>query len=482
MLVSTEGGGAKLHLKCLSLGHYGRLFVSGQRYTHIFEDFKRRNITGFSSATKGKCHPVLTFSLALRKSKQKESKTEGLPEQLCHPELRILCRVRTESETRSSANKSECERSEMNDLFAWNNNPRHISGSYNRYITTSPGNIPNIPSTSQKAKRNVRGDFVPQKESETEWLAKQLCHPEFISGSSHRDLGSIAESQCLISKSDLLTSTRNIILPTENSRNITSASHTAIRHVRGDLVPTFTLAEFFLPSYHSPRKIAFTLAEVLITLGIIGVVAALTLPALLANQRKIEYASRLKKFNSTMSQAILMAQKDYGDPTSWGSPGDYILKDENGAPVLDDDGDYQYDEVTGSRNAYNMVMKYIAPYINYLKIEELNNEERRTGIYFADGSIAWVKTGSCLDFTFDVNGNKRPNTNGIDRYIFLLCTVNGINYFGNSNRYWGTVMTVADGRNNRQAALEKCKTVKGTCARLLELDEWEYKKDYPYKI
>ena len=235
---------------------------------------------------------------------------------------------------------------------------------------------------------------------------------------------------------------------------------------------------------HSPRRVAFTLAEVLITLGIIGVVAALTLPALLANQRKIEFASRIKKFNSTMSQAILMAQKDYGDPTSWGSPGDYILKDENGAPVLDDDGDYQYDEVTGSRNAYNMVMKYIAPYINYLKIEELNNEEGRTGIYFADGSIAWVKTGACLDFNFDVNGNKRPNTNGIDRYIFLLCTVNGIDYFGNSNRYWGTSMTVADGRNNRQAALEKCKTAKGkgTCARLLELDEWEYKKDYPYKI
>ena len=38
---------------------------------------------------------------------------------LCHPELRVLCRERTESETRSSANKSECERSEKNDLFAW---------------------------------------------------------------------------------------------------------------------------------------------------------------------------------------------------------------------------------------------------------------------------------------------------------------------------------------------------------------------------
>ena len=43
-------------------------------------------------------------------------------------------------------------------------------------------------------------------------------------------------------------------------------------------------------------KQGFTLAEVLITLGIIGVVAALTLPSIVAHQRKVEDSSRLKKF------------------------------------------------------------------------------------------------------------------------------------------------------------------------------------------
>lgn len=38
----------------------------------------------------------------------------------------------------------------------------------------------------------------------------------------------------------------------------------------------------------------FTLAEILITLGIIGVVAALTMPALIANYQKQEILSRLK--------------------------------------------------------------------------------------------------------------------------------------------------------------------------------------------
>ena len=40
---------------------------------------------------------------------------------------------------------------------------------------------------------------------------------------------------------------------------------------------------------------AFTLAEVLITLGIIGVVAAMTMPALIANTKKSEISAKLKK-------------------------------------------------------------------------------------------------------------------------------------------------------------------------------------------
>ena len=42
-------------------------------------------------------------------------------------------------------------------------------------------------------------------------------------------------------------------------------------------------------------KRGFTLAEVLITLGIIGVVAALTLPSLIDNYKKQEYVARLPK-------------------------------------------------------------------------------------------------------------------------------------------------------------------------------------------
>lgn len=49
---------------------------------------------------------------------------------------------------------------------------------------------------------------------------------------------------------------------------------------------------------------AFTLAEVLITLGIIGVVAAITIPMLIHNSRAIEMRTRLLRANSIIQNGI----------------------------------------------------------------------------------------------------------------------------------------------------------------------------------
>lgn len=59
------------------------------------------------------------------------------------------------------------------------------------------------------------------------------------------------------------------------------------------------------------KKVGFTLAEVLITLGIIGVVAAMTIPNLIANTRSSQYRSAFKKAVSTLSQAARMSQAQY---------------------------------------------------------------------------------------------------------------------------------------------------------------------------
>jgi len=54
------------------------------------------------------------------------------------------------------------------------------------------------------------------------------------------------------------------------------------------------------------RKSGFTLAEVLITLGIIGVVAAMTIPSLMNQTGQAEFKTGMKKALSVLNQAVTM--------------------------------------------------------------------------------------------------------------------------------------------------------------------------------
>ena len=60
------------------------------------------------------------------------------------------------------------------------------------------------------------------------------------------------------------------------------------------------------------KKNGFTLAEVLITLGIIGVVAALVMPGLIANYQKQQYVTQLQKIYSELAQAAKHLMADEG--------------------------------------------------------------------------------------------------------------------------------------------------------------------------
>ena len=69
----------------------------------------------------------------------------------------------------------------------------------------------------------------------------------------------------------------------------------------------------------------FTLAEVLITLGVIGIVSVMTLPALIANNRNKELENGLKKAYSVMGQALDMYQAERGDGVTPQNTGYHIL-------------------------------------------------------------------------------------------------------------------------------------------------------------
>lgn len=61
------------------------------------------------------------------------------------------------------------------------------------------------------------------------------------------------------------------------------------------------------------KKFGFTLAEVLITLGIIGVIAALTLPSLIQKKQTKELETGLKVAYSLINQAIINANNGAGE-------------------------------------------------------------------------------------------------------------------------------------------------------------------------
>ncbi len=74
------------------------------------------------------------------------------------------------------------------------------------------------------------------------------------------------------------------------------------------------LVPYCLSNLVSLKKAAFTLAEVLITLGIIGVVAAMTIPTISHNIQQAVLKNQFKKFYSTFWQAVVGVQTKAGKP------------------------------------------------------------------------------------------------------------------------------------------------------------------------
>ena len=171
------------------------------------------------------------------------------------------------------------------------------------------------------------------------------------------------------------------------------------------------------------KKVAFTLAEVLITLGIIGIVAALTLPSVINKYRSFVLEQQFKKSYSNLSQTIINMKRDTGIEN---------LRDYY----------YGYNSSLGRHDTsllgsfYNNFDSHIAPVDKLKKIYPVTNYSG-TGTSATDYGEDWpkatiiLKDGSsvgryvnngCLRFWIDSNGPyKKPNRYGFDIFELRVC-------------------------------------------------------------
>ena len=193
------------------------------------------------------------------------------------------------------------------------------------------------------------------------------------------------------------------------------------------------------------RKFAFTLAEVLITLGIIGVVAAMTLPVLIQKHRNLVVETKLKKFYSLFNQAVKLSEAQNGELKDWYPPNDTYIS---------------------TNEMYDWYISYIHPYLKSTKIEKSSSV---INVYLADGSM-FKFSYPRRDVVFYTQPNK-CDIKGVCSFAFILYP-SGFQAYNPPNSKDQTFL------------LNKCKdsTSLSYCSSYIQISGWKITKDYPYKV
>lgn len=284
--------------------------------------------------------------------------------------------------------------------------------------------------------------------------------------------------------------------------------------VKGGKKAAFTLAEGASPGAmsDSQRKIAFTLAEVLITLGIIGVVAAMTLPAVIHNYKKKLIETRLQRTIATISQVVGLIEAEQGDINNWSfDPNsanqntaqmkfaeDTILKHVKGAKICKNNQtirecntSYTIQSTNETKSVYSN--KILLPdgtgfwigFPDYNVLQNPDNNRTTTKLYI------------------DLNINKKP-IYGIDYFqMVLLRYPNGVSkvtavhtsghdWWSGFNPYLPKCgFKFEDKDSNSLDSYTVCANPQADnhygyqpvhCAALIQCNGWKVPKDYPIKI
>ena len=232
------------------------------------------------------------------------------------------------------------------------------------------------------------------------------------------------------------------------------------------------------------RLAAFTLAEVLITLGIIGVVAALTIPTLMANYRKSVVEKKIYTTYNILQNTVRMSAVDNGDPLFWNldnwnsdifeqyfAPYLNIVKRCKTTNFEEDDCDTIVYNING-----NSSVTYSYKYI-------LSNG---VGIMFRPGGTIGT-TGRRGTFLIDTMSGK-TRVVGKNVFPFNLVVYDDKYYVTSKSDYMKSDDFCKD---NKNTLIRVCKSGvwgnRGTafgigCTALIECNNWQIPKDYPVKF
>ena len=160
------------------------------------------------------------------------------------------------------------------------------------------------------------------------------------------------------------------------------------------------------------KKSGFTLSEVLITLGIIGVVAALTLPVLIQKHQKQVFVTRMQQTYSLVSNAMMSAVAEYGEPSTWDGFGSFDATDPN----------YSQNH---SDNMKKVATKYFKPYLKVVG-------EKQEGFQYT----MFLSNGVSLTFYPDGGFNSDQSSFNITLvYIIASLNHNSSNFLNSSRDY-----------------------------------------------
>lgn len=233
-------------------------------------------------------------------------------------------------------------------------------------------------------------------------------------------------------------------------------------------------------------KKAFTLAEILITLGIIGVVAALTMPSIITHHQKQVTVNKLKKAYSILSQMTVKTYADNGPVSGFIGSGENVNADKTkqffetywlpyfNGPVIanpsfyksDDSRYYVYKTLSGMDFDAGIITSYSWGHILFSTQDGM--------IYYV--LLSGWKNSNLVYLTktnvyIDINGIKPPNTLGKDVFIFT------INFDNNIVQPWCNDLTIEQINNN---CSKKVNYGGMCCATKIMRDGWRIADDYPW--